>query len=493
MAQFRRIFSFFVGDEIDKGTFSTIRLAYHNTTLKPCALKLISKSRLKRKNMGKSMIFAETVIGPLLKNRNVVRLIDCVETKKSIFLFLELCSEGNLLDISTRLSIEQKIQITCQIINGVEYLHNNFICHRDLKLENILLHRGIAKICDFGFSAFCFGKKNTGKCGSIEYVAPEVVSKSKYNGIMADMWSLGVLIYKLFANEVHEIKRIDFTKVPPQIAEVIQKLLVNDPIKRLNIHQLKGEFQKISEAANLNMSDSMNNSVDELDDSDLSVHKRRVLKVEENNDIENESDMCVFELIKNKDDIVSRLCEILELTRSEVFNELSKEEMNEAKVIGKLINDYSDSTNHNKALIKKFHKNSEKSFSVPHISNFNKNEIKELTRNVDNNKLNEEEQNQHRENDNELVSLGEQVFNDKNVNQIFKALRKILFKHNFCVSTKPTSSSTVVILNTIEGDVKLEMNCMNGENDHSCKMTLAAPPNFLSTAREVIEEIQSIH
>jgi len=78
-------------------------------------------------------------------------------------------------------------------------MHSQLICHRDLKLENILVSdRKRIKIIDFGFSIRTpEDVKLKIFCGTSSYMAPEIVRKSEYDGFKGDMWALGVLLYVL--------------------------------------------------------------------------------------------------------------------------------------------------------------------------------------------------------------------------------------------------------------------------------------------------------
>ena len=75
-------------------------------------------------------------------------------------------------------------------------MHNIDIVHRDLKIDNILYNESV-KIIDFGFSSHTFDKKLTQYCGTLNYMAPEIISKEPYWGKQIDIWALGILLYYL--------------------------------------------------------------------------------------------------------------------------------------------------------------------------------------------------------------------------------------------------------------------------------------------------------
>jgi serine/threonine protein kinase len=91
-----------------------------------------------------------------------------------------------------------------EIIKGITSCHENKICHRDLKLENILIDREDKqiKVIDFGLSDKVDPVKGIeGYLGTVEYLAPEVAIKSGSYNEKCDMWSLGVIMYALFTKK----------------------------------------------------------------------------------------------------------------------------------------------------------------------------------------------------------------------------------------------------------------------------------------------------
>ena len=135
-----------------------------------------------------------------------------------------------------------------QITNAVKLMHSQGICHRDLKMDNILItDAGRVKIIDFGFSVQC--EKDTKlviSCGTPAYMSPEIVRKHTYSGFSADIWALGVILYIVLTgrhpfkhkNEQELYSRIVVGEITPNTMlsfdamRLINKMLSQDPMKR---------------------------------------------------------------------------------------------------------------------------------------------------------------------------------------------------------------------------------------------------------------------
>jgi serine/threonine protein kinase len=88
-----------------------------------------------------------------------------------------------------------------QILEGIMYCHERKLCHRDMKLENLLLDQTqqTVKITDFGFAKNLADGAASTVLGTAVYVAPEVLNGSEYDGFKVDMWACGVILFAMVA------------------------------------------------------------------------------------------------------------------------------------------------------------------------------------------------------------------------------------------------------------------------------------------------------
>ena len=126
---------------------------------------------------------------------------------------MEVATQGDLLDVIRKNRHIKEAQAAVwfsQIVEGISYCHSKGVVHRDLKCENVLLDRKqCVKITDFGFARADTGRKDGMKvmsetyCGSYAYAPPEILKGTPYDPTMADIWSIGVILYTMVSIIVH--------------------------------------------------------------------------------------------------------------------------------------------------------------------------------------------------------------------------------------------------------------------------------------------------
>ena len=131
-------------------------------------------------------------------------LSQIIETESELYLITEYANGGELFDYIVshkRLNEKQACKFYQELLNGVEYIHKSGICHRDLKPENLLLDFDkTLKLVDFGLSNMYEGNETLKTaCGSPCYAAPEMIAGKRYNGLLTDIWSSGVVLYAMVA------------------------------------------------------------------------------------------------------------------------------------------------------------------------------------------------------------------------------------------------------------------------------------------------------
>ncbi len=124
--------------------------------------------------------------------------------------------------------------------------------HRDIKPENLLLGlKGELKIADFGWSVHAPNARRTTLCGTLDYLPPEMIEGRDHDHTV-DIWCLGVLCYEFlvgnppFEAEGHSetyrrISKVDLkfpSHVSAEAKDLIQRLLVHDPKKRMPLQQV---------------------------------------------------------------------------------------------------------------------------------------------------------------------------------------------------------------------------------------------------------------
>ncbi|KAL0292415.1 UNVERIFIED_CONTAM: Calcium and calcium/calmodulin-dependent serine/threonine-protein kinase [Sesamum angustifolium] len=172
-----------------------------NSTVPTTKQALISDALLTNE-----LLVMRRIVEDVSPHPNVIHLYDVCEDNGGVHLVLELCSGGELFDrivAQERYNEAGAAAVVRQIAGGLAALHRAGVIHRDLKPENCLFlskdEDSPLKIMDFGLSSVeDFTDPVVGLFGSIDYVAPEALSRDKIS-LKSDIWSLGVILYILLS------------------------------------------------------------------------------------------------------------------------------------------------------------------------------------------------------------------------------------------------------------------------------------------------------
>ena len=224
------------------------------------AAKTVAKLSIKTEKTRKKLL-SEIQIHKSMRHANIVQFIDCFEDETNVYILLEICPNGSLMELlkKRKTLTEPEVRFfTTQICGGIKYMHSRRVIHRDLKLGNIFFDKNYnLKIGDFGLAAVLANdrERKYTVCGTPNYIAPEVLmGKHSGHSYEVDIWSIGVMIYALLigkppfqakdVNTIYErIKCCDFVfpkekYISSEARILVQDLLSLDPLERPSIMEV---------------------------------------------------------------------------------------------------------------------------------------------------------------------------------------------------------------------------------------------------------------
>jgi serine/threonine protein kinase len=191
-------------DKVGMGQFSNVKCGVSKKDGQQYAIKILNKSRLNV--IERRMLKRELEIVQLVAHPNVVRFFGVHESSTHAYIISELLHQGNLrgyLETHPRMDETQVALTIYFLLEAVRYLHSCGVIHRDIKPDNVLVETDPqgnitnAKLIDFGFANVVLpGQVLLEQCGTLTYLAPEVLQKHGYS-MEADLWSVGITLYVL--------------------------------------------------------------------------------------------------------------------------------------------------------------------------------------------------------------------------------------------------------------------------------------------------------
>ncbi|XP_050249502.1 CDPK-related kinase 3-like isoform X2 [Quercus robur] len=198
---------FELGREVGRGHFGhtcSARGKKGDLKDRPVAVKIISKAKMTTAISIEDVRREVKILKALSGHQHLVKFHDACEDANNVYIVMELCEGGELLDRilsrGGRYAEEDAKFIVVQILSVVAFCHLQGVVHRDLKPENFLFtsrsEDADMKLIDFGLSDFIRTDERLNDIvGSAYYVAPEVLHRSY--SLEADIWSIGVITYIL--------------------------------------------------------------------------------------------------------------------------------------------------------------------------------------------------------------------------------------------------------------------------------------------------------
>ncbi|KAG2306217.1 hypothetical protein Bca52824_025965 [Brassica carinata] len=254
-----------LGEEIGRGHFGyTCSAKYKRGELKDheVAVKVIPKSKMTTAISIEDVRREVKILRALSGHNNLVQFYDAFEDNANVYIVMELCGGGELLDRilarGGKYSEDDAKAVLIQILKVVAFCHLQGVVHRDLKPENFLYtskeDNSQLKVIDFGLSDFVRPDERLNDIvGSAYYVAPEVLHRSYTTE--ADVWSIGVIAYILLCGSrpfwartesgiFRAVLKADpsFNEPPwPSLSfeakDFVKRLLYKDPRKRMTASQ----------------------------------------------------------------------------------------------------------------------------------------------------------------------------------------------------------------------------------------------------------------
>ncbi len=201
--QYRRVGKFELHELIGEGAMGAVWKAYDSVIRRYVALKILS-SAIGRTQDARARFLREARAAGALQHRNIVTIYDLGEADGQLFIAMELVDGRDLSQLIAQqeaLSLERKLDIAIEVLQGLAYAHGRGVIHRDIKPSNVrIASDGSVKIMDFGIARLQSADV-TGSgaiVGTPTYMAPEQITNGPITPA-TDLFAMGCLLYELLS------------------------------------------------------------------------------------------------------------------------------------------------------------------------------------------------------------------------------------------------------------------------------------------------------
>jgi serine/threonine protein kinase len=213
-----------------------------------------------------------------LTHPNIVAPYQTFEGSGMFFIIMEYCKTSLKQTIMRNGALDQKtfLKFSSQLIDALDYCLKHDILHCNIKAENVLIDKyGRIKLCDFGLAKIRKQEEKTEEarclkggnvfceeeviCGTLDYLAPELLMKKTSNTEKSEVWSLGILFYECLAGHLPwtsttnkamqvmmGIVKIEKLNTSSEIMALLKKMLQTNPKFRISVESLKAEMSHLA-------------------------------------------------------------------------------------------------------------------------------------------------------------------------------------------------------------------------------------------------------
>ncbi|MBN1406790.1 MAG: serine/threonine protein kinase [Calditrichaceae bacterium] len=241
-------------ETIKQDSHRSVYIAEHIFLNKKIFLKTINKRNLPN-TVQLDRFKREAQILANLEHPNIIKVWDFGTFKDHFYISFEYFKNQNLREVLNRRQLDEKNKrkLISQLMNGLNYAHNQHIIHRDLKPENILLDEHLnLKIADFGLASIenqAGSTEETTIVGTPAYMSPEQIQGQELTS-QSDLFSMGIIIYEIYCgknpflgddtgatlnnilNLNDNLIKYGLAALPEDIKEFVRQLFSKNPDKR---------------------------------------------------------------------------------------------------------------------------------------------------------------------------------------------------------------------------------------------------------------------